>query len=299
MADIEFREPGVVQVGKDRFSFAVPPPPASELDTPPVFKSRTLIEQLKAVIDDLSPSRIVEFGIYRGGSVALTAALTQPEKLVAIELAVAEQTALTDYLARSGFTETVRPYYGVDQSHPDVVEILRHEFGGPPIDLVIDDASHLYEPSRASLEMVFPWLRPGGVYIIEDWAAQHTLAMAIIDRIVRRAGNWEDATEQLASAVAPIDTELASELRRSPDRDCILRAARLASSTTTGPAMSRLGLELVHLAAESDDVVRRLEFTQGWIQITRGEGEISGPTWFADGSLDLLGSLAPLADDDT
>jgi hypothetical protein len=34
---------------------------------------------------------------------------------------------------------------------------------------VIDDASHIYEPTRASFETLFPYLRPGGLYIIEDW----------------------------------------------------------------------------------------------------------------------------------
>jgi hypothetical protein len=41
------------------------------------------------------------------------------------------------------------------------------------LDLVIDDASHLYEPTRASFECLFPLLPPGGLYIIEDWAWAH------------------------------------------------------------------------------------------------------------------------------
>ena len=41
------------------------------------------------------------------------------------------------------------------------------------LDLVVDDASHTYEETRASFEFLFPLLSPGGVYVIEDWSWAH------------------------------------------------------------------------------------------------------------------------------
>ena len=41
------------------------------------------------------------------------------------------------------------------------------------LDLVIDDASHLYELTRARFVTLFPLLQPGGMYIVEDWAWSH------------------------------------------------------------------------------------------------------------------------------
>ena len=41
---------------------------------------------------------------------------------------------------------------------------------------MIDDASHLLAESRSSFESLFPRLRPGGLYIIEDWNAGHRFA---------------------------------------------------------------------------------------------------------------------------
>ena len=41
------------------------------------------------------------------------------------------------------------------------------------MDLIFDDASHLYEPTRSSFETLFPLLPEGGLYIIEDWAWAH------------------------------------------------------------------------------------------------------------------------------
>ena len=42
------------------------------------------------------------------------------------------------------------------------------EFDGR-LDLVIDDASHELHATKASFETLFPLLRSGGWYIIEDW----------------------------------------------------------------------------------------------------------------------------------
>jgi len=50
--------------------------------------------------------------------------------------------------------------------------ILEKEFS-EPIDLVVDDASHCYEETKATFEIVFPYIRPGGIYVIEDWAWAH------------------------------------------------------------------------------------------------------------------------------
>ena len=40
-------------------------------------------------------------------------------------------------------------------------------------DLIIDDASHLYCESRQTFELSFPFLRPGGWYVVEDWGWPH------------------------------------------------------------------------------------------------------------------------------
>jgi hypothetical protein len=70
---------------------------------------------------------------------------------------------------RQGATDRLKTYWGIDQGdRAALCEIVGREFDGP-IDLVIDDASHVYGPTRASFETLFPYLRQGGLYIIEDW----------------------------------------------------------------------------------------------------------------------------------
>jgi hypothetical protein len=41
------------------------------------------------------------------------------------------------------------------------------DFDGP-LDVVVDDASHMHAPSLASFEPLFPRLLPGGIYLIEE-----------------------------------------------------------------------------------------------------------------------------------
>src|SRR5262249_14428941 len=59
-----------------------------------------------------------------------------------------------------------------DQADPRLRALVEAELGGG-VDLVIDDASHLYHASKTSFEALFPLLPSGGVYILEDWAWEH------------------------------------------------------------------------------------------------------------------------------
>ncbi len=53
---------------------------------------------------------------------------------------------------------------------------------------MIDDASHHYEPTKTCLNAVLPYVRPGGLYIIEDWSWAHSSQEAF----QRPDGIWHD-----------------------------------------------------------------------------------------------------------
>lgn len=59
-----------------------------------------------------------------------------------------------------------------DEALKILQEIVQGDFDGN-LDLIIDDASHMYEFTKRSFETLFPLLRPGGYFIIEDWAWEH------------------------------------------------------------------------------------------------------------------------------
>lgn len=82
--------------------------------------------------------------------------------------------ALLDYLEREKCRDRIFPYLEKNQADVAAVKsILDRHFPQRDADLIIDDASHLYENNKASFEVSFSYLRPGGVYIIEDWGWAH------------------------------------------------------------------------------------------------------------------------------
>jgi predicted O-methyltransferase YrrM len=141
-----------------------------------ILKPRSAIETYETLVESTSPKTIVELGIFGGGSTALLAQLAVPAKLVAVEIHVHRIAALDSFIERLGLGTTVSAFYGVDQADAArLAEIVEQEFNGTPIDLVIDDASHLVDQTRASFDALFPHVRPGGSYVIEDWSWPHRL----------------------------------------------------------------------------------------------------------------------------
>jgi hypothetical protein len=128
-----------------------------------VGKTREMIERLATIVLELQPRRIVELGIARGGSTAFLATLAKPERLIAIERDAGPVPGLDAF-------PCIQVCYGTDQADRATIQRV---VGDEALDLVIDDASHLLDLSRASFNILFPLLRPGGLYIIEDWAWAH------------------------------------------------------------------------------------------------------------------------------
>jgi SAM-dependent methyltransferase len=139
-----------------------------------VAKPRWRIEGYVQLLDRLRPQRIFELGIYLGGSAALFAEIARPHRLVAIDSRPQVHPLVAEYLTRRGLSDSVVMYGGVDQGDTArLAEIADEVFGEEPIDLVVDDCSHRYKLSHASFNELFPRLRPGGVYVIEDWPWAH------------------------------------------------------------------------------------------------------------------------------
>ena len=141
------------------------------------YKIKELVDQYEAfwkLRQGLHPKNIFELGIWDGGSVAFWFECLRPQKHVAIDIHEKQDSPYFQrYVATRGLADRIKNYWGVDQSNGALLrEIVSREFD-KPLDMVLDDASHLYQPTRSSFETLFPLLRPGGLYIIEDWAWEH------------------------------------------------------------------------------------------------------------------------------
>jgi predicted O-methyltransferase YrrM len=141
-----------------------------------IFKSPALVEHYAALVTELRPQRVFELGISMGGSTVFFTELARPRRLVAIDLRPREDVIerIERLAADRGLSGALRTVGEVDQAdRPRLAQIIEEEFDGSSLDLVVDDCSHMYEPTRASFNELFPRLRPGGVYVIEDWAWAH------------------------------------------------------------------------------------------------------------------------------
>lgn len=146
--------------------------PAPEPQTHRIYlhKDRRFLSALVAVLDRVAPQRMVEIGIFQGGSAIYWAERYALRKLSAFDLAP-DAPALVRYLERHGLTDRVRTHFAVSQDDGAALRrAVAADFGDDLIDVVIDDASHLYDETCASLATLLPFVRPGGAYVIEDWA---------------------------------------------------------------------------------------------------------------------------------
>jgi hypothetical protein len=140
------------------------------------YKDRRLVEGFDRFwsATDFRPRRMLEIGIWDGGSTAFWYEHLRPERLVAIDLRDREDSPyFRRYVAANGLEGRVLTRWRTDQADRAALhEIVERDLGGQ-LDLVIDDGSHLDAPTRASFEALFPLLPPGGLYVIEDWAWEH------------------------------------------------------------------------------------------------------------------------------
>lgn len=99
--------------------------------------------------------RVLEIGVYSGASVLAMADFFQNAKVMGIDITLDNIKFAKDHPRVS--------FRLLDGTRPDTPRIL-----GGTWDIILDDASHRYEDQLNSFEIFAPFMRQGGVYIIED-----------------------------------------------------------------------------------------------------------------------------------
>jgi len=219
---------------------------ASAKDSPPagaIRKPRWYIDRYIELAQELEPRRAVELGIDSGGSTVFFALLMPSlDRLLAIDIDDVPP-GLAEFVDCDPRGDRVRSVGGVDQADSARLRSLLDEtFGTDPLDLVIDDASHLLPQTRASFDVLFPRLAPGGVFVVEDWTSEHQRGRVIADRM--RSGDLPPPTDLDAPLARPMP-------------------------------MSRLILESAMVAANAPEVVTDVRLHLGWAEIVRGPAELS------------------------
>jgi len=124
---------------------------------------------------DAVPRRMMEIGIWQSGSMVFWNEVLHPERLTGIDIrSPGDLSAFERYLASGALCDRVRARWGVNQGDSEHLRAIVDADNLAPLDLVIDDASHEYDLTMRSFNALFPLLRPGGHYIIEDWNWEHS-----------------------------------------------------------------------------------------------------------------------------
>jgi hypothetical protein len=138
----------------------------SELGPAPNFKGARYLSEYVRLLGDGAGStrRVVELGIAEGASLLAWSRIFPAASVIGVDRRW--PASLPAVLARLGLENRVQLVQG-DHSEPSgfVSEIP------DGVDLIVDDGSHLLEPTRRCFAALFPKLRPGGWYAIEDWGA--------------------------------------------------------------------------------------------------------------------------------
>lgn len=238
-----------------------------------IVKPLELVDRYRAWCAEFQGATIVELGIAEGGSTALMALLAKPHKLIAVDLEPKPLDALAEFAAAHSLSDVVRPYYGVDQGdRARLLEIVDAEIGDRPLDLVFDDASHQLGLTRLSFETLFPRLRPGGLFIIDDWRADHIMRDAVIAGLKAQAAKGaSDAGEGIRQSVA---------------------AAKRGEQAKPKAPLSQLAIELVLARAAIGDAIAQVSVDEFNLVVRRGEGPIDPETFrVADLFIDYFGFL--------
>jgi predicted O-methyltransferase YrrM len=120
--------------------------------------------------ENIRPWSILELGVFEGGSYVFLDKVFRPAKLSALDLREEPTPALLQYV-QSRDCRTL--HFGASQTDERILDRIITEDLSGRLDMVVDDASHAYDLTRRSFELLYPRLAPGGTYIIEDWAWAH------------------------------------------------------------------------------------------------------------------------------
>ncbi len=194
---ITWRDDDHLQVGNAHFLLTLDPSiweaSDSNSDQFMLLKNRVIVENLKRFGPEHAEN-IVDLGIYKGGSVALLHELFSPRRIVGVDWLHDRADVLDRFVAQHSLGDAVRLYYDTSQADQERLSwILRENFRDEPLDLVVDDCSHLYELTKVSLNVFLPHVRPGGLYVIEDWGWAHWAD-----------DYWQGSTHQMVNEETPL-----------------------------------------------------------------------------------------------
>lgn len=123
------------------------------------FDNRTFLDIYEMYFDHLKadPITILELGVLNGSSLKVWEEYFPNGNIIGLDI---------DPEKTSYETSRTKIYSG-SQDDAQIINNIKKDYP-EGLDIVIDDASHLNSLTIASFELLFDFVKPGGLYIIED-----------------------------------------------------------------------------------------------------------------------------------
>jgi len=195
---------------------------------------------------------LLELGVHKGGSLLLWRDYFEKGRIVGLDV---KEVPIEDATGR------IRVYQGLQQDCA-LLDRIGGESAPRGFDVIIDDASHVGEWTRVSFWHLFErHLKPGGIYVIEDWRTGYWDA-------------WEDGRRYRSPRQSPgLFGSLADALRRRrfPSHDHGMVGVikqlvdELGMDMITNPERGGSG-------PQRDPGFRKMEITPGQVFIWKTQG---------------------------
>jgi Methyltransferase domain len=137
-----------------------------------IMKDQSFFDVYNKIFSDNNIKNMIEIGIFDGGSTMYFLMEHDLKKLFALDIR-GRIVNLDESINENMLNDKVNIEYATSQDSPEGLKNAVNYFSGQEIDLIIDDASHLFDLSKKTFEMYFPILKSGGTYVLEDWGWSH------------------------------------------------------------------------------------------------------------------------------
>jgi len=122
---------------------------------------------------------LLEIGIGNGGSLLMWAKYFKDALIYGIDMKKALPQAFKEYVNSKGYSSSIKTVLGFEIPGDNIPLVARqhlfHEMlGNIMFDVILDDGAHTYTHTKGAFEVLFfDYLKPGGLYIIEDWGTTY------------------------------------------------------------------------------------------------------------------------------
>lgn len=164
------------------------------------------------------PMNVLELGVFNGGSLLMFGKYLERARILGIDIQMPPPSFFSACESMN-LADRVSVELGSQDDAGFLSGAVSRYFQDQKLDLIIDDASHRYSPTKASFDALFEThLTSGGIYVLEDWGCGYW-------------PKWPDGHRDGRHGLPKLVKEWIDEIAL-PDRTKLFRGKRSIASAT-------------------------------------------------------------------